>query len=247
MSHPPVHVFLPCRAGSQRIGNKNTRPFADIPGGLLELKLMQLAKSVEIASVVISTDDPRVIEVAERCRSHYFIPLKIVERPPELAIADSLDKFVAYVPSIVSSGVILWTHVTSPFFGAVEIDLAVRNYRTQVENGPFDSLMGVTRIQTFLWNDAGCISHDRDEIKWPQTQDIAPIYEVNSSVFMINSEEMLTRSDRIGDNPFLWETNKIVAFDVDWPDDFFIAEKLYLAREREAERSTIRTHPSEKI
>ena len=36
---PPVHVFLPCRAGSQRVPGKNTRPFGDLPGGLTELKL----------------------------------------------------------------------------------------------------------------------------------------------------------------------------------------------------------------
>jgi CMP-N-acetylneuraminic acid synthetase len=229
MTSTPVHVFLPCRAGSQRVPKKNTRAFAGIPGGLLELKLIQLSQAKTIASVVISTDDPKVMEIAERCRGLFSISFEIIERPHELAIADSLDKFVAYVPSIMSPGVVLWTHVTSPFFSSHQIDHAVQHYRSHVEKGPYDSLMGVTRIQTFLWNETGCISHDREQVKWPQTQDITPIFEVNSSVFMISRDEMLRRCDRIGDRPYLMETVKLDSCDVDCPDDVVIAEKSYEA------------------
>lgn len=31
-----VHVFLPCRKGSERIPNKNTKDFAGVKGGLLK-------------------------------------------------------------------------------------------------------------------------------------------------------------------------------------------------------------------
>lgn len=223
----PVHVLLPCRAGSQRIPGKNTRRFNELEGGLLELKLRQLAGAHNVASVVVSTDDDKVIEIAEDLRPLFGSSLQVIDRPRELAISDSLDAFVSYVPTIMPAGVVLWTHVTSPFFGSTEIDLAIDLYKREVELGDFDSLMGVTRIQTFLWNDKGCISHDRSEVKWPQTQDLEPIYEVNSSVFMIEREEMTQRLDRIGEKPFLMKMERLAAFDVDWPDDFLIAEKIH--------------------
>ncbi|WP_406870107.1 hypothetical protein ABEB22_08850 [Thioclava sp. 'Guangxiensis'] len=231
MTASPVHVFLPCRGGSQRVPGKNTRPFANISGGLLELKLRQLAETKEIASVTVNTDDPEVIHIAEGLRGIFNIPLHVSERPAELAAAGTLDDFVAYVPSVMPDGVIMWTHVTSPFFGAKEIDDAVISYRKEVENGEFDSVMGVSRIQTFLWDHRGnCVSHDRDKVKWPQTQDLDPIYEVNSAVFMIPKEDMIALCDRIGHSPFLLEVGKFEAFDIDWQDDFLVAEKIYQTR-----------------
>jgi len=226
MSFSPVHVFLPCRGGSQRVPNKNTRSFAGIEGGLLAVKLRQLAEAEEIASVTVNTDDPDVIRIAEKMRPAFRIDLHISERPPALAAAGTLDDFVSYVPTIMPQGVVLWTHVTSPFFDGAEIDRSVLSYRCEVESGAYDSLMGVSRIQTFLWNEKGCISHDREAVKWPQTQDLEPIFEVNSSVFMIERDEMMRRCDRIGGRPFLMEVAKVPSIDIDWPEDFELAEKL---------------------
>jgi CMP-N-acetylneuraminic acid synthetase len=36
-----IAFFLPTRKGSERVKNKNTRPFADIEGGLVENKIKQ--------------------------------------------------------------------------------------------------------------------------------------------------------------------------------------------------------------
>jgi CMP-N-acetylneuraminic acid synthetase len=54
--------FVPCRAGSERVLNKNTHPFADFEGGLLELKLRQLAQVPELCRIIVSTNDPAVLE-----------------------------------------------------------------------------------------------------------------------------------------------------------------------------------------
>jgi len=37
-----ISFFLPTRKGSERVKNKNTRPFANIEGGLVENKIRQL-------------------------------------------------------------------------------------------------------------------------------------------------------------------------------------------------------------
>lgn len=38
-----IAFFLPTRKGSERVKNKNTRPFADIEGGLVENKIKTIA------------------------------------------------------------------------------------------------------------------------------------------------------------------------------------------------------------
>jgi CMP-N-acetylneuraminic acid synthetase len=223
---PAVNVFVPCRAGSQRVPGKNTRPIGPWQGGLIELKLRQLADVPSVSSVVVSTDDPVVDETARRIAGECDKEIQVIGRPPELAIADSLDDFLAWVPTIMPEGVTAWTHVTSPFFDADWMSRAITAYETEVINGPFDSLMAVTALRTFLWSKTGCVSHDRSQIKWPQTQDLEPLYEVNSALFMIDNAEMLRRADRIGDAPFLFETTDRAGFDIDWPEDFQMAELM---------------------
>ncbi len=216
----PMNVLLPCRAGSQRVPRKNTRALPGYPGGLLELKLRQLAAAGTVSNVVLSTDDPECIRIAEDHRDLLGARLHVVPRPGEFAVSGDLDAFVRYVAAIMPPGDVAWMHVTSPFFDAPEIDRAVLAYRRAIERGDCDSLMGVTRLQTFLWGSSGCISHDRAKVKWPQTQDLEPVWEVNSTIFIIERALMARYEDRIGDVPLLHEVDRHHAFDIDWPDDF---------------------------
>ncbi|MCJ2188715.1 acylneuraminate cytidylyltransferase family protein [Novosphingobium beihaiensis] len=224
MNASPIFAMIPCRKGSQRIPNKNTRPLPGYPGGLLELKLRQVFASHMLDGVVLSTDDLLCMEIAEQLRPEGKY-LAIESRPAEFAVADTLDAFVEYVPTIMPEGVVAWMHVTSPFFGSEQIDSALSAYRNGVTSGEADSLMGVTRLQTFLWDESGCISHDRSVHKWPQTQDLRPIYEVNSTIFVIDRELMARAKDRIGARPSLFEVDRTHAFDIDWPDDFQFLER----------------------
>ncbi|MEM6550359.1 MAG: acylneuraminate cytidylyltransferase family protein [Pseudomonadota bacterium] len=226
----PIAVMVPCRAGSQRVKDKNTRPFGGRENGLLEIKLGQLCAMAEIDDVVVSTDDPKVMELAEGFRAHSLPRISVVERPPELAVAATLDDFLAYVPTIMPEGsVVAWTHVTSPFFGRDWMAKAVAAYRTHVECGDHDSLMSVSAIQSFLWDEEKCISHDRSKVRWPQTQDLPRFFDVNSALFMIDQAEFLRRRDRIGDRPFLLETDSLAGIDIDWPEDFETASRIFQA------------------
>lgn len=221
----PSYAFIPCRAGSQRVPHKNTRPLPGFPGGLLERKLRQISKSELLAGVVLSTDDPVCMSIARDLAPSLAKPIEILDRPRELAIADTLDAFVAYVPTIMPQGDVVWMHVTSPFFGAEQMDLAIAAYRAAAETGEA-SLMGVTRLQSFLWDEQGCVSHDRSVDKWPQTQDLRCFYEVNSSIFIIDRDVMRRERDRITDDPILHIVDRHCAFDVDWPDDFAFVERV---------------------
>ena len=56
-----INCFLPCRKGSERVVQKNTRKFGKYEFGLTELKLKQLLDTPEIDSVILSTDDDEVL------------------------------------------------------------------------------------------------------------------------------------------------------------------------------------------
>ena len=54
-----IIAFLPCRAGSQRVRNKNIRKFANYKLGLFELKIKDLIKVKSINTIVVSTNEKK--------------------------------------------------------------------------------------------------------------------------------------------------------------------------------------------
>ncbi len=220
-----ISVFLPCRAGSERVPHKNTRTFAGIEGGLLKIKLQQLIACNAIDTIVLSTNDEEVIQLAKTLSSD---KIKIDRRPEHLATSStSTDDLVKYVPTIISEGAVLWTHVTSPFIDGRIYEEAIDAYKKALTKGENDSLMSVTALRTFIWNKEGAINYDRNKEKWPRTQTIEPLYEINSGIFLADIDIYKNLQDRIGQKPFLFENNDIDSFDIDWEEDFFIAEAIY--------------------
>lgn len=217
-----ITVFLPCRAGSQRVPKKNTKDFAGIKGGLLVIKLTTLVKVKSISKIVVSTNDQEVIDIAEGFNNSKIV---IDIRPDYLASSEtSTDDVINYVPTIISEEHILWTHVTSPFISANTIQEGIDLYFE--ENG-YDSLMTVNKVQTFLWNQDGAINYNRKVEKWPRTQTLPSLYEINSGFFISSRNNYIKRQDRIGQKPYLFVTKGFESVDIDWPDDFILAEMIF--------------------
>lgn len=218
----PSVVYLPMRKGSERIKNKNTRPFADKKFGLFELKINQLLR-VMVDRIIISTNDKEIIAHCEQLNdSRIFVD----HRPEEYCTsATSTDNLICYASSLFDNETVLWTHVTSPFIDENMYNEALNIYRKMEPE--FDSLMTVNKLQSFLWNKKGPINYDRKKLKWPWTQSLDTIYEVNSGIFIADSSIYLNFGDRIGNKPYLLETDDIISFDIDWESDFYIAEQIY--------------------
>lgn len=222
-----VSFFLPVRKGSQRVINKSTRQFSDLEGGLLELKLSQLLKSKRLESIVLSTNDERAIEIAKGLDDPQG-KLKVIQRPDELCLDSTpLSKLIEYVPTIIASNHILWGHVTTPFVDEIDYDRIIDQYFFDLENG-FDSLLSVCPFQNFLLNDKGRVfNSDSKEFKWPRTQDLPKLFEVNHAVFLAPKTVYLDKKNRLGENPSIFEMDKIKSWDIDWEEDFTVAEAIY--------------------
>ena len=63
--------------------------------------------------------------------------------------------------------------------------------------------------------------------KWPRTQDLEKIYEVNSAIFIASKKIYSEERDRVGISPYLLIHDSLQSVDVDWEEDFEIAERLY--------------------
>ncbi|MCX2831891.1 acylneuraminate cytidylyltransferase family protein [Microbulbifer thermotolerans] len=224
-----ITAFLPCRKGSQRIPNKNIKKFADVEGGLLEIKIKQLLAAKCVDRIVVSSNDERVLDF---CNTRFGAYLILDERPDHLGRSEtSTDELINYVPSIISEGVVLWTHVTSPFIEAADYDNIINQYIDAVKQG-YDSLMTVKKIMGFLWRNGRPLTYSRDQEKWPRTQTIEPVFEVDSGAFVADIAVYRDFGDRIGERPYLLEQNHVKTLDIDWPDDFELAELLWKRADR---------------
>lgn len=217
-----ITVFLPCRAGSQRVPKKNILPIGDFKLGLTEIKLKQLEQVNEVSEIILSTDD---MVLLDKLPSYNFKKLKIVRRAKELATSSvPTDKLVSHASSIASEDIIMWTHVTSPFFNSYRYSDAIRKYFE--DTNEFDSLMTVHQLNEFIWKDGKPFNYDRSKIRWPATQSIDPLYVVDSCCFIASKLIYDVHGDRIGQRPRFYKNNGLSGFDIDWPEDYEIAKTI---------------------
>lgn len=213
--------FLPCRKGSQRVPDKNIKPFAGRPFGLIQVKLEQLLKVESLDEILLSTNDERILEYGASLKDSR---ITLHHRSEDLSSSTaSTDWLVGHALSLIPDGHILWTHVTSPFVNELHYKIIIDEYYRRLIEG-HDSLMTTTEIYGFLWREGVPFNYDRAEEKWPRTQTLLPIHEVNSAAFLASAAVYERLQDRIGSKPYLYPLDKLVSHDIDWPEDFIIAE-----------------------
>lgn len=217
-------VFLPCRKGSQRVPCKNTRPFAGVEGGLLYIKLKQLLSCKKVDKIFLSSDDEEVLNIGlSMCDERV-----VIDRRPDCLCQSttSTDELIRYIPNLITcDATIIWTHVTSPFLLAETYEKMIDMYYAKLDD--YDSLMAVNELRTFIWDSKRAINYDREIEKWPRTQTLNPLYEVNSGAFIADRSVYLNQHDRIGKKVCLYSLSKLESFDIDWQDDFDMAEMIY--------------------
>lgn len=218
-----IRVFLPCRKGSERVPKKNIKPFAGFTNGLVELKLRQLLQCDLIDEVVLSTNDEEILSFASSLQAK---KLRVHKRIDSLCSSTtSTDELVGHAVDLIPEGHILWTHVTSPFINADVYTGIIEKYYEGIANG-YDSLMTTTLIHGFLWQNEQPLNYDRQVEKWPRTQTIPAVHEVNSGVFLSSANNYRSFNDRIGQRPYLHSLDKIISHDIDWHEDFVMAEAM---------------------
>ena len=221
-----IAFFLPTRKGSERVKNKNTRPFADIEGGLVENKIKQLLSTKHIDEILFSSNDEMCIAIAEKYTSDSR--LRIIPRPNELCLSTTnLQDLICYVPTITNADHILWGHVTTPLVEAKVYDTAIEQYLSKIIKG-YDSLVSVKELKNFLLNQEGKLVNNTTNIPWPRTQDLEPLYEINHAIFLAKRSVYTEQKNRIGQKTLLYIMDEIHSKDIDWEEDFKIAEYIIL-------------------
>jgi len=216
-----VTALLPMKGHSERVSNKNMRDFCSSP--LYHVIMKSLLDSQYISKIVINTDSAVIKEDAMKSLKDDVI----IHDRPESICGDfvSMNEIINYDIGLLSGEHFLQTHSTNPLLKTETIDRAIERY-FEVLNDGYDSLFSVTRLQTRLYDSNGrAINHNPDKLI--RTQDLLPVYEENSCLYIFSRKSFLKKKSRIGENPFMFEIPPKEAWDIDEEIDFEIAEFLY--------------------
>lgn len=213
-----IVALVPMRHHSERVPGKNYRPLGGKP--LFHHILDTLLECPEINQVAVDTDSPTIMD---SLRSHYP-QVVIIERPEHLrADTIAMNEVLLHDTAMLPADLYLQTHSTNPLLRSRTISRAIR---TLVDQYPaYDSLFSVTRIQTRLWDQlARPVNHNPAILL--RTQDLPPIYEENSCIYLFNRSTLVQRRNRLGDRPYLFEIPAAEAWDIDEELDFQITDLI---------------------
>lgn len=207
-------VLIPVKLGSKRVPSKNTKPFFD------GTPLMYFIQRTCLKAKLV---DEVYIYCSDESVKDYVLPgVRFLKRPDFLDsdFANANDIIREFMKT-VDADIYVNAHTTSPFAKPETIDDLIG----KVACGEYDSAFCAENIKTFLWSEGRPLNFDPDH--FPRTQDLPDIYGETSIAYVFTKESFLKHNRRLGERPYIREVGKIEAMDIDYPEDFEIANAVY--------------------
>jgi CMP-N-acetylneuraminic acid synthetase len=215
-----IAALVPMRHSSERVPGKNYRDFAGKP--LFVHVVESLLACEHITTVIIDTDSPTVMDIA---KERFGDKVTLLERPEHLRDGSiPMNDVLLNILNTVPADFYLQTHSTNPLLRPETISAGVQKF---LEIYPmYDSLFTVTKRNVRFWDAlARPINHNQNILL--RTQDLPPIFEENSCMYLFTKDILQRKHNRIGDRPYLYEMPEIEAQDIDVELNFKVAEFLY--------------------
>ena len=218
-----VVAIVPIKEHSERVKGKNFRDFSGKP--LFHHILSTLEQTFAIDEVVVDTDS----KIVHNDATNLYRKVRTIERPIDLR-GDyvSVNKIISYDLTETDGDIYIQTHATNPLLQSETIAKGLKQFVEKDHD--CDSIFSVNRYQSrFYLENARAINHDPDELL--RTQDLSPVYEENSVLYIFTKSSFEKTKTRIGKNPMMFETPRIDSIDIDDEFTFKLAEMLSLYRD----------------
>lgn len=220
-----VVAFLPAKGSSSRIESKNMKLLDGKP--LFLYTLEKLVNSGLFDEVFLDTESQDVIDAASE------VDCSIMRRDPKLA-NNKTDGNKMFYNEVKHTEADIYVQVlcTSPFIEMETIKLGVEKLKS---SNKFDSAVLIRKERQYTWGENGP-NYNIDSI--PNSVDLGDTIVETMGLYIVKKDAALKIKRRIGSSPFLLEASPLEAIDVNWPEDFKLAE-LIAAGEREKSRKLL--------
>ena len=213
-----ITAVIPIRSVSQRVKDKNLRPFADT--NLMELKIKTLLQVPELTSIVVNTNSEEAISIVNKS---YSGGVKCHRREEYYASSQcSGSEFFRHLGEVTDTDVFIYCPCTSPFVKPETISQCIKTF---FDSDDCDSVSTVSSVKEFMWLDGKPVNYDPQHA--PNSQDLPDIVALNFGTTVVHRDDLIKNSNIIGKSPKFVTTSDIEAIDIDTPLDFYIAEQIY--------------------
>lgn len=207
-------ALIPIKLKSKRIPEKNTKVFFD---GKPLMSFIQ-----KTCLQVSNIDEVYVYCSDESVKLYVESGVKFLRRP-EYLDSDKINAndIIREFMKEVDADIYVNAHTTSPFARPETIEECVE----KVLSDEYDSAFCAETIKAFMWEEGKPLNFNPD--RFPRTQDLPNIYAETSIAYVFTKESFKKHNRRLGEKPYIKEVGKIEAIDIDYPEDFEIADAIY--------------------
>ena len=217
-----IAAVVAVRKGSQRIPNKNIKPFGK--SNLLDMKLDLLKSVRNIDEIIVNSDCDKMLDiglqhgVSIHKRSEYFASSEC-----------SNSEFHGHIAEVTNSDTIFLAPVCSPFVSIKSheeaIELYLNGFYDKKDEIKFDSTISVTEVKNHLWLNNKPINYDLNNV--PNSQDLPDVVKLNYGITITDKKIMQKYKRVVGNAPAFYKLDEIESQDVDTPFDWLVAEAIY--------------------
>lgn len=217
MAGQKITALMPIKHDSQRVSKKNFRLFNGKP--LFYHMMEKLDACDRIDEILVNTDAIEVVEYINNSPSSKF---KLIERPNHLLGDDiNMNQLITHDIQFTEAEHFFQTHCTNPLVKIETMEKAIDLYVDSL--GEYDTMFSVDEIKKRGYSeDFRALNHVPGELV--PTQDLSPILVENSNFFLFSRSTFLKYNHRVGEKPYLFPVNKLESLDIDYEEEFLIAE-----------------------
>lgn len=212
-----IKALIPVRAGSQRVKNKNIKPFAG--SSLLAIKIKQLLSIKELDGVIVNSDSNEMLEVAKSLgaetykRDEYYASSTVL-----------MNEVYRNIAETTQADIIVYANATNPLLKDETVSKAINAF-LNMNTQEYDTLNSAHLIKEFLWLDGKPINYDLNNM--PKSQNLPDIYALNFALNIFERQYAIDNASIVGKRPYLFELDAVEATDIDNEIDFEFAEFMY--------------------
>ena len=221
-----ITAIIPIKHLSTRVSGKNYRLMNGYP--LFYYIINTLIEVSEINNIIIDTDSPTI-----KHQVPIFFPQEIecqkiiiYDRPEHLRDGNTpTNKLLLNLIQDLNldADYFIQTHTTNPMLKSITIQQALKQFLDK--SSDYESLFSVKTHYTRFYNkDGKDLNHNRFNLI--PTQDLDPIYEENSCLYIFTKETLEKYQARIASKALLFPMSDIESSDIDWEEDFKLVEQL---------------------
>ena len=208
--------LIPVKGESDRVPQKNIRHFSGT--NLLKLKLEQLKDAEGFSSIIVSSEDERILKIASENGYETHV------RDPDYSTSEvPMSEVYSYIGNSISGDHIAWINVTNPLVTSAAYTEALKQYDSMSDS--FDCLLSAYEIRSnIFWKNQPL---NFKAYPWPRSQDLDPAIILSFAISLRKREDLIKQATLVGSNPNFYLLDQIMSWDIDSEEDFELCELIH--------------------